>query len=116
MLVTMCSRQRVTRSLYVARGYYADFPVTIALVDGLHTAEQAYREILNSINGLDTPDIVLVHDCNPVSLDAASPVLCAGKWNGEVWKAIVRLHPERNDLRVCCSIATTASGWYGSKA
>jgi hypothetical protein len=91
-----------TSDAFFARhmGLLRRFPVTVALIDGLHTAEQAYRDVVNTVAVLDSPGVVLVHDCNPVSAAAASPTFTTGKWNGEVWKAIVRLRAERTDLRV----------------
>ena len=72
----------------------------VVLVDGLHHADQAMRDILNSVSHLHPHGTVVVHDCNP--LDEASQIVPRRQahWNGDVWKAIVRLRSTRPDLRV----------------
>ena len=82
-------------------------PFDVVFVDGLHTYDQAYRDIVNALAVLAPGGIVVVHDCNPASAAAAAPTLDQavraagydGDWNGEVYRAIVRLRT-RDDLRV----------------
>jgi len=84
-------------------------PLACVLVDGLHTADQAFRDIGNSLEFLGERGVIVVHDCNPQSEGAALPTLgmafrhpeFTGEWNGDVWKAIVRLRATRSDLRIC---------------
>lgn len=80
----------------------------LVLVDGLHTYEQALRDVLNSLSFLDRSGIILMHDCNPLTEQAGLPASSIdhikstlseykGVWNGDVWKSIVHLrslHPE----------------------
>ena len=76
-------------------------------VDGLHTYDQAYRDVVNALDVLREDGVVVVHDCNPASAAAAAPSLDQARrtdgfnweWNGDVYKAIVRLRV-RDDLRV----------------
>jgi hypothetical protein len=82
-------------------------PFDVVFVDGLHTDDQAYRDVVNALSVLRDGGVVVVHDCNPASAAAAAPTLeqavratgYAGDWNGEVYRAIVRLRT-RDDLRV----------------
>ena len=75
--------------------------VDVAFVDGLHTAEQAHRDIVNALAVLEPGGTVVVHDCNPQSAAAAERAPVGGMaWNGDVYKAIIRLRVERDDLRV----------------
>ena len=74
--------------------------IDVAFVDGLHTADQAYRDITNALGHLKPNGTVVVHDCNPQSASAAGPELDPAGWNGEVYKAMIRLRAERSDLRV----------------
>jgi hypothetical protein len=83
-------------------------PFDVVFVDGLHTYEQSYADVLHALALLADPGVVVVHDCNPGSEAAAAATLESaartpgyrGEWNGEVYKALIRLrtHP---DLRVC---------------
>ena len=52
-------------------------PYDVVFVDGLHTYEQSYADVLNALAVLADPGVVLVHDCNPVSEAAAAPTLHA---------------------------------------
>ena len=80
-------------------------PFDVVFVDGLHTAEQAHRDIVNALELLGADGIVVVHDCNPQSAAAAAPTLVeaartdgfVGDWNGDVYRAIIRLRT-RDDL------------------
>ena len=80
----------------------------LAFIDGLHTYEQAYRDVIHRLDHLDD-GVLLIDDtvpddeitANPDQLEAAA---LRGKrstewlrWHGDVWKvvaAIDRLHPE----------------------
>jgi hypothetical protein len=82
-------------------------PFDVVFVDGLHTYDQAYRDVVNALDVLREDGVVVVHDCNPASAAAAAPSLDQARrtdgfnweWNGDVYKAIVRLRV-RDDLRV----------------
>ena len=77
-------------------------PFDVVFVDGLHTYEQAYRDVRNALAVLRPEGVVLVHDCNPQTAAAAAPSLAeaartegfAGDWNGDVYRAIVRLRTD----------------------
>lgn len=84
-------------------------PIDVALVDGLHTAEQSLRDIEHCLRYGAQSSLIVVHDCNPQSECAALPTLgvalrhpeFTGEWNGDVYRAIVRLRATRADLNVC---------------
>jgi len=83
--------------------------LALALVDGLHTADQAFRDVIHCVEWLGSGGIVVMHDCNPQTRSASAPTReeaedfagFDGKWNGDVWKAVVRLRATRHDLDVC---------------
>lgn len=82
----------------------------VVFVDGLHTYEQALRDVLNSLAFLDEGGVVLMHDCNPLTATAACPANSIedakassdyqGVWNGDVWKAVVHLRALHSNLEV----------------
>jgi hypothetical protein len=82
-------------------------PFGVVFVDGLHTYEQAYRDVVNALAHLAEGGAVVVHDCSPATAAAAAPSLeqaarmpgFVGEWNGDVYRAVVRLRTRR-DLRV----------------
>lgn len=83
----------------------------VIFIDGLHTYEQSYRDVINSLEVIDTEAVIIMHDCNPTNEVAALPALSPaevaernlpgwkGVWCGDVWKAIVHLR-SRPDLEV----------------
>lgn len=80
----------------------------IVFVDGLHHADVVYRDIINSLNRLNPGGCVVVHDVIPYSyiaqvipLEKASNMGTTA-WNGDVWKAWIKLRTERNDLIMNC--------------
>src|SRR5271166_2286972 len=80
----------ITSDEFFARGdAVGKFGVTF--VDGLHHADQAYRDIENACR---VSDVVVVHDASP-STEAMQVVPCrGGDWTGDVWKAVSRIRAE----------------------
>lgn len=86
--------------------------VDVALVDGLHTYEQALRDVENILPFLVPRGVVALHDCNPTTAAmahptsslaaaaAAAPPGWSGQWTGDVWKVIAHLRASRDDLHV----------------
>jgi hypothetical protein len=82
---------------------YKDAKLDIALIDGMHEFEFAIRDVLNCLQYLKDDGIMILHDCNPLSAEAACTFQewkdrgYTGTWNGDVWKCILFLisnHPE----------------------
>ena len=72
----------------------------LVLVDGLHTGQQALRDVENTLNVLEPGGFIVMHDCNPNSASQASPQrLGAFHWTGDVFRAVVALR-QRADLDV----------------
>ncbi len=72
----------------------------LVFIDGLHEYSQVKKDIVNSLEVLNSKGIILIHDCMPLSyLDQAIP-RGQRKWNGDVWKSIVELRA-RNDVFTC---------------
>lgn len=90
--------------------------IDVAFVDGLHTYEQAYRDVVHCLKYLNPGGIILMHDCNPPNEACGWPAkdiveyrkLAAtgqipgylNSWNGDVWKAVVRLRAQHPELTV----------------
>lgn len=89
------------------------YPIDVALIDGLHTYEQVVRDVENTVRHLRDDGVIFLHDCNPPFALAGRRAdswedfiaqqkgpLVIGIWNGDVWKAIVQLRSTRRDLMV----------------
>lgn len=84
----------------------------VIFIDGLHTYEQTYIDVLNSLNYLEDDGVIIMHDCNPPFDYSAYPAKSyeeyleikrpewGPEWTGDVWKTIVRLKSERKDINV----------------
>jgi hypothetical protein len=59
----------------------------------MHTYEQSLNDAKNCLQYLEPDGIIIFHDCNPQSEQAASPEFpsTAINWNGDVWKTIYNL-------------------------
>lgn len=79
-----------------------DKKIDIAFIDGLHTYEQVLEDFLNCSQYLSDRGLILFHDCNPRSFEAAAPLNSPtekmrkfpgqnAEWNGDVWKAILHI-------------------------
>jgi len=70
----------------------------LAFIDGLHTAEQTYIDVVNAFKYIADDGIIVVHDVSPQSAAAAYPASSIdevkkiqpegfnGMWSGDVWK------------------------------
>jgi len=79
----------------------------IIFVDGLHHADQVYRDIENSLSVLYEGGTIVCHDMNPQKCtDQIVPQHVQNRfdpspmWMGDCWKAWVKLRTERSDLQM----------------
>lgn len=70
----------------------------IIFVDGLHHAEQVYKDIVNSLKALNDGGIIVCHDMLPPTKEHAAVPRIQQIWNGDCYKAFVQIRTERNDL------------------
>ena len=86
--------------------------IDVVFIDGLHLYEQVLLDIKNSLGFLNKGGVILVHDCNPLTEVAAVRAYTseevrlmnlpgwANLWNGDVWKAVVKLRATSSDLQI----------------
>jgi hypothetical protein len=77
----------------------------LVFVDGLHTADQAKRDIDNALRHLNDGGCVVVHDCSPPSewhqrSHEEAKLNGCRQWNGDVWKAVVALRSGSAELEI----------------
>jgi hypothetical protein len=65
----------------------------LIFIDGLHEANQVYRDVIHSLQHLSHGGTIVMHDCNPLgnlTLKTAIPKPeNSFYWNGDTWKAAV---------------------------
>lgn len=52
---------------------YKNKKIDIAFVDGMHTYEQSLVDNVNCLKYLREDGYIILHDCNPQSLESGSP-------------------------------------------
>ena len=70
----------------------------IIFIDGLHTKEQVYKDVINGLERLNEGGTILMHDCYPEKEKHQKVPRESDVWNGDVWKSFVKLRQERDDL------------------
>lgn len=79
-----------------------DAKFDIIFIDGLHLWEQCYKDIENSLKHLTPNGIIVCHDMNPLyEMYNSRKPYNAYFWNGDVWKAFVKIRTERSDIFTC---------------
>lgn len=71
------------------------FTYDIIFIDGLHTYEQSYKDLLNAMNSINENGFIILHDINPLSRTSALPnendsYKYGNYWHGEVYKTLIR--------------------------
>lgn len=74
------------------------FKYDIIFIDGLHEANQVYRDILNALNCLRPNGTIICHDMLPTSEEMQKVPRETKVWTGDCWKAFAKLRYERDDL------------------
>lgn len=69
----------------------------LIFVDGLHIAEQAYRDVENALEVLNPGGSILCHDCLPTSRAQQEVPRIQVSWTGNVWRSFLRMS-QREDL------------------
>lgn len=84
----------------------------LIFIDGLHHSEQVYKDIKNALKCLTECGIIVCHDMNPQKEEEQRIPRETKHWNGDCWKAWVRLRNELNrqmfvvDIDEGCGIIT----------
>jgi hypothetical protein len=77
----------------------------IFFIDGLHTEEQVYKDIINALEHLNEGGTIVCHDflAETEWEQRSLPDGYDGKgiWTGDVWKACALLRMTRPDLKMC---------------
>lgn len=78
--------------------HVGDRKYDIVFVDGLHTEEQVYIDVINSIKHLNDGGFIVMHDCNPPTeyhiRTYEEYLRTKGQWNGTVFRGFIKLKQE----------------------
>jgi GT2 family glycosyltransferase len=69
-------------------------PFDLVFIDGLHHAEQVYRDVQGALGVLSEGGVICLHDCNPHTEDMQRVPSVQSEWTGDCWKAVARLRAE----------------------
>lgn len=72
----------------------------IFFLDGLHESPQLYKDIKNALDHLSDNGTIVCHDCNPILETEQQVPRISKRWNGDVWKDIVKIRSYREDIEV----------------
>ncbi len=82
--------------------------IDLAFIDGMHHAEYALRDLINTERHMAADGAILLHDCLPWSFAATrrlarrgegyEPVV--GGWAGDTWKLLALVQEQRPDMKV----------------
>lgn len=75
-----------------------DIKYDIIFIDGLHHSDQVYKDIKNSLNHITNNGTIICHDMNPIWEITQRRERVVGAWNGDCWKAWVKLRNEMPNL------------------
>ena len=79
---------------------FAGRPVDLTFIDGMHWFEYALRDFANAERWSSPSSAIVLHDCLPVSPQAARRERDSSFWVGDVWKVLEILLDHRPELRI----------------
>jgi len=108
---------RTTSDEFFARrhpfAHLAGEPLDLAFIDGMHLAEYALRDVINTERHCDAASVIVVDDVLPRTVQQAGRGRVGaannGAWAGDVYKIIDVLRVHRPDLAVI-EVDTTPTG------
>ncbi len=69
----------------------------VIFIDGLHHADQVFKDLVNATKCLNPDGYIVCHDMNPQSKAAQEiPYSGSGAWNGDGWKALMEFRKQRD--------------------
>lgn len=85
----------------------SDIKFDVIFIDGLHLADQAEKDILNSLKFIKDTGFIVLHDCNPPTEFHSresfsfmnSPA--RGFWNGTTWKTFYKFRYHKDLFSIC---------------
>jgi hypothetical protein len=96
-----------------AMGHFGGVPIDLAFIDGMHLAEYALRDFINTERHTHAASVIVLDDMLPrIPVEGARDRDLArshGAWAGDVYKVIDALRSRRPDL-VCLEIDTQPTG------
>jgi hypothetical protein len=90
---------------------YDNHKFDIIFIDGLHTAEQVEKDIVNSWNCLNKGGIILLHDINPPTKESQMVPKVSSPWKGDVWRAFVGFMAKYTKINAYTTLDDTGIGW-----
>lgn len=90
----------ITSDEYFEKHARLPMSIDLAFIDGMHTFDQALRDLINLQPYLHSGSVVLMHDCMPLNARTAARNRTTLYWSGDVWKVIPLIHELRPALAV----------------
>jgi len=85
--------------------FSVDHKWDVVFIDGLHLADQVYKDINNSLRHLSDNGFIVLHDCLPPnSFMAREDYDVNGTkypWNGTTWKAYYKMLVSNESVKAC---------------
>lgn len=72
----------------------------IIFIDGMHTFEVSYRDLINSLNVLYKNGVIVLHDTFPKKYEHQTVPATDPCWTGDVWKTILRAQLEIQNISI----------------
>jgi hypothetical protein len=83
--------------------------IDLAFIDGMHLAEYALRDVINTERHTRSTSVIVIDDMLPRDVPEASRDRITRAWAGDVYKMIGAFQAHRPDL-VCLQVNTTPTG------
>lgn len=72
----------------------------LIFIDGMHTFEVSFRDLLNSLNILNENGAIVLHDTFPKKYEYQTVPATDPCWTGDVWKTILKARLEIKNISI----------------
>jgi hypothetical protein len=72
----------------------------LIFIDGLHHSDQVDKDLENALTHTVDNGVIVLHDCNPPTLEHTLIPRVQPQWNGDVYKSILKFRESNTDHKI----------------
>jgi len=72
----------------------------LIFIDGLHNSDQVDKDLKNALDNTIDSGVIVLHDCNPPTIEHTLIPRIQAQWNGDVYKSILKFRQYNTNHKI----------------